>query len=126
MTYSKEFRKLVLKTKDKEGLTFQETAKRFSIGTTTLVRWVKNPTPKTTRNKPPTKIDMEKLRQDVEQYPDSYRYERAERLGVSTTCVQYALKRLRVTYKKNPYASQSGSRKKISVLPNNKEISTRR
>lgn len=119
MAYSKEFRKHVLKIKEKEGLTFRETAKRFCVGITTLVRWVKNPEPRTTRHKTPTKIDMEKLRQDVAQYPDAYMYERAERLGVSRTCIQYALQRLHVTYKKNPYASESGSRKKISVLPKN-------
>ena len=119
MTYSSEFRNVVLKTKEREGLTFQEAAQRFAIGTTTLVRWVKDPIVKTTRNKPATKIDMEKLRQDVVDYPDGYMHERAERLGVSRTCIQYALGRLRVTYKKNPKTSQSGSRKKISVLPEN-------
>jgi len=48
---------------------------------------------------------MAALSEDVHQYPDSYQYERAERLKVSIRCVGYALKRLGVTYKKNPQAS---------------------
>ena len=43
---------------------------------------------------------MEALSLDVKQYNDGYNYERADRLGVSTSCVRYALKRLGISYKK--------------------------
>jgi hypothetical protein len=32
------------------------------------MRWIKTPDPKTTRNKPATKIDMERLAQDIKNY----------------------------------------------------------
>lgn len=117
MTYSLDFRQKVLRVRAKEKLTFIETAKRFDIGLASLVRWSKDIVPQKTRNKPATKIDMEALKKDIEAYPDAYQYERAERLGVSKVGIWYALKRLKVTYKKNSRAPQSGSRKTICILP---------
>ena len=43
---------------------------------------------------------MEKLKQDVEQYPDSYQYERAKRFEVSQRGIALALKRLGISHKK--------------------------
>ena len=100
MTYSADFREKVQEIKEKEGLTYAETAKRFGIGTTSLVRWKDGFEPKRTRNKPPTKINMEALKQDVEQYPDAYQYERAKRFGVSQGGIGSALKRLGISCKK--------------------------
>ena len=117
MTYSVHFRKKVLKIKDQEKLSFEATAKRFSISKTTIVSWTKNIEPQRTRNKKPIKIDMELLKKDIELYPDSYCYERAQRLGASATGIRDAQYRLGVTYKKNSKTSQSGSRKKVYFLP---------
>ena len=38
---------------------------------------------------------------NITKYSDAYQYERAERLGVSQSSIHSALKRLKVTYKKN-------------------------
>lgn len=76
-------------------------SKRFSVGVASVERWSKNIEPKRTRNKLPTKIDWEKLVKDIEEYPDSYQYERAERFKVSRQGIAYALKRLKISYKKN-------------------------
>ncbi|BAP57310.1 transposase [Thioploca ingrica] len=62
-------------------------------------------------NRSTTKIDMEALKRDVEQYPDAYQYERAKRLGVSRRGIGYALKRLEISRKKNVLTSASGCRK---------------
>ena len=105
MSYTKDFRKKVLSVKEKEKLTFKETAKRFCIGTDTLVRWLKKLEPCSKRNKPATKINMEELKKDLISYPDAYAYERAERLKVSTSCVFWAIRRLGVSYKKNSSSS---------------------
>lgn len=83
MTYSIDFRKKVLEIKEKERLTQEETAKRFQIGKTTLIRWHKKIEPQKRRNKPVTKINMDALKKDIEGYPDAYQYERAARLNVS-------------------------------------------
>ena len=117
MTYSIDFRKKVLKIKDKSGLSFTEVAKRFDISKATVFRWSKKIEPQKTRNKKAVKIDMEALKQDIKLYPDSYCYERAVRLGASTTGIRDAQYRLGVTYKKNSETSENGLRKKVYILP---------
>lgn len=120
MTYSRDFRMKVLAVREQENLSMAKVAKRFGVGLKSVLRWSQNIESITKRNKPATKIDMEALKRDVEQYPDAYQYERAERLGVSEGCVFHALKRLNVTYKKNPKSPQGGSRKTLCFLRGNK------
>lgn len=105
MAYSLDFRRHVFKVKQKEQLTFQELSDRFSIPIRTLFRWQQRIEPKTKRNKPSTKIDMEALRKDVKDYPDRYQYERAKAFGVSQSAIFYALQRLKISYKKNAISS---------------------
>lgn len=119
MTYSIDFRRKVFSIKQKEGLSFEQTAKRFNLGKTTLVRWTKKLEPKLTRNKPATKINMEVLKSDVIEYPDAYNYERAKRLGVSTHGIWRALKRLNVTYKKNSKSSKGQARREALLRKEN-------
>jgi transposase len=117
MSYSLDFRKKVLQIREAEGLSLKEVSVRFGIGVTTVFRWTKNLEPCVTRAKPATKIDMEALKRDIEEHPDAYQYERAQRFGVTQTGIWHALRRLKVTYKKNPDASKSGPRKATCVLP---------
>lgn len=105
MSYSLDFRKQVLKIKSQESLTFQQTSERFGIPIRTLFRWQKCIEPKTKRNKPSTKVDMEALLKDVEQNPDHYQYERAKKFGVAQSTIFYALKRLKISNKKNAIPS---------------------
>lgn len=107
MAYSLDFRKRVFAIKKKEGLTFSKTSKRFHIDMRTLFRWQRRLEPKTTRNKPATKIDMQRLREDVQKRPDAFLSERADSLKVSVSCVFYALKRLEISFKKNSVSPQS-------------------
>jgi transposase len=113
--YSLDFRRKVLSVREQEGLTIAEVAARFAVGVASVVRWVKN-----VQRKPPgfrrRKIDLDVLRQDVLAYPDAYQYERAQRLGVRQNAIFLALKKLGVTYKKNPAASQ-GRRARTTHLP---------
>lgn len=118
MTYSSDFRRKVLSVREKEGLTIAEVAARFCVGVASVVRWIKHPDPKRTRNKPATKIDMEGLARDVLEHPDAYQYERAQRMGVSVQGINYALRRLGVSYKKNAQTSQ-GTRRRTAYLPDN-------
>ena len=107
MSYSIDFRQHVLEFKDKHNLSFEETSCHFEISIRSLFRWSKNPNPCLKRNKPATKIDMDALREDVAKYPDDYQRERAVRLGVSQSCIFYALKRLNISCKKNAKSSKS-------------------
>ncbi len=83
-------------------------SKRFGVSMRTLFRWKNRIEPKLKRNKPATKIDMAALKADVKNYPDAYNDERASRLGVSKSCIFYALKRLGMSNKKNTFPSQGG------------------
>ena len=107
MTYSQRYRERVMKVKKEQNLTYEETSKLFGVTMRTLFRWKQNPVAKKTRNKPATKIDMEALRKDVEKYPDRYLYERAKDYGVSAWAIGLALRRLNISSKKKPMASQS-------------------
>jgi len=106
MTYSLDFRRKVIKIKEERGLTFEKTSEHFGIGIRTLFRWQERLEPKKTRNKPATKIDMNKLEQDVLKNPDDFQYERAKRFGVSQWGIGMALRRLNITNKKNSKSSQ--------------------
>ncbi len=105
MAYSLEFRKHVFKVKQKEQLTFAQTSDRFSIPIRTLFRWQNRIEPKSKRNKPATKVDMDALARDVKCNPDLYQHERAKKFGVSQSTIFYALKRLNISYKKNAISS---------------------
>ena len=100
MTYSLDFRQKVLSIKESENLTFEAAASRFCIGKNTLYLWSKELRPKQGKSRPDIKLDKSKLLQDIKDYPDAYQYERAEKLGVSQSCICYALKKLDITYKK--------------------------
>ena len=107
MTYSIDFRQNVLAYKEKHSLTFQQTSEHFDIAIRTLFRWSQQIEPCLTRNKPSTKIDIDSLEKDIAQRPDDYQWERAKRFGVSQPCIHYALKRIKISYKKNTNTSKS-------------------
>ena len=107
MAYAGQFRKKLLSVQDEEGLTNEDVAKRFGVGRNSVSKWKKNPDPVFKRNRPAQKIDMEALKKDVEENPDSFIYERAERFSLSESGMRYALKRLGFSRKKNTKTSQS-------------------
>lgn len=122
MAYSLDFRKQVLSIKSKEKLSIRITASRFGIASTTVVRWLNKIETNYRSNSGALKIDMDLLKKDVEQYPDAYQYERAARLGVSNSCVLYALRRLKISYKKNSASPQSRRRIATVISGKNNKI----
>lgn len=114
--YTLQMRKKLLKIKVEEKLSIRKVAKRFGISPTTVFKWTKEIEVKIRRTKRARKIDMESLKKDVEENPDKYQYERADKFGVSQRGIGYALKRLCVSYKKNTKASKS-RRGKAYYLP---------
>lgn len=112
MAYPLKFREHVFKVKKEKGLSFRELAEQVSIGIATLMRWARRIEPVKKRDKPSIKINLEALARDVEKYPDAYQRERAVRFKVSRQGIDWALKKLGVTYKKNP----SGIRR-LTLLP---------
>jgi len=120
--YTLDYRQRVLAIKVSKKLTFEETSEQFEVGIATLFRWAKRITPMTTRNKPATKINMKRLKKDVEKNPDAYQWERAKRFKVTSRTIGYALKRLGITYKKNSVASQSGRKGAYEIPKKNKTV----
>ena len=47
------------------------------------------------------KLDWKELEKDVKQNPESKLADRAKKFGVNTTAIFYALKRMKITIKKN-------------------------
>jgi transposase len=107
MTYSVCFRKKVLSYKNKHNLSIRVTAKHFEIGINSVVRWLEKPEPAKTKSRPSIKIPDDALRKDVEDYPDDFLYERAQRFGVTAAGIHLALKRLNLSRKKNTKTSKS-------------------
>ena len=107
MTYSVDLRRKLLTIKEKNNLTYKETATLVGVGINTLIRWNKKLDPQSTRNKPATKINSDALLEDVKNYPDAYLRERAERLNASKSGIYDALKRLGISCKKNIFTPQS-------------------
>lgn len=89
-----------------EGHTEKETAETFKVSTFTIWKW-KSKLKETGTLEPQKrcetwrKIDPGKLRKYVEEHPDAYQYEIAEAFGVRLYAIQKALKRLKITRKKN-------------------------
>lgn len=115
MTYSADFRAQVIKSVKEQGMSIRQACIFYDMSKTALQRWLKNPSIKQTRDKPPSKIPNEALLKDVAQYPDDYMYERAQRLGCSKSGIDIALKRLGISQKKDIRASKSLFDKKSSV-----------
>ena len=111
MTYSIDFRKQVLRS-IKDGMTIREAAAFYELSTSSIHSWQQSLAPKTTRNKAPTKISNEALLKDVEQHPDDYMYERAQRLNCSKSGIEAALKRLSISQKKDTRPPEILSNKK--------------
>jgi len=107
MTYSIDFRKKVFDYKDKHELTFEQVSEHFEVSMRSLFRWEKELEPATTKKRPALKVDMDMLKNDVKMLPDSYQWERAQRLGVGQPAIHYALKRLNLSYKKNSVSPKS-------------------
>ena len=99
MSYPIHFRKKIL-AKLEEGQSIRAVAQHFEINKNTIVEWKKRIEIKRTRPRKPSKVDDDALRADIEQYPDDYQYERAERLGVSTHAVFNALHAAGISRKK--------------------------
>ena len=115
MTYSADFRAQVIKSVKSKDMSIREACTFYNISKTALQRWLKNPSIKQTRNKPPSKIPNDVLLKDVEQHPDDYMYERAQRLNCSKSGIEIALKRLGISQKKDLRTSKSVSNKKSDI-----------
>lgn len=106
MAYSADIKRLAMTMIYSKKYTYEHIHKTLLISERTIKNWVKlNKNNDLYTIKPRSnasrKINDEALRTYITQNPDAYLYEIAEHLGVSTSGVHDALKRLGISYKKN-------------------------
>ena len=105
MAYEKVFREKVLRYIDK-GHTMEEAHEVFDVGTTTIKGWKKllketGGLDKRPLNRKHKKIDPVLLKAYMDEHPDSYLREIAEVFHCSEVSVFTALRRHKITRKKN-------------------------
>ena len=105
MSYEIKYRRRALEYLN-EGHSIRATASVFSVSTRTLQNWKKQLKetgelePKK-RRETWKKIDPEQLRDYLIKHPDAYLKEMAEEFGCSDVAIIKALRRLKITRKKN-------------------------
>jgi len=105
MAYSVDLRKKVMDFIG-EGNAIEEAHRVFKVGTTTIREWRKLLNEQGKLDKRPLerghkKVCPEKLRAYMKENPDSYLRETAEVFNCTEQAIFYALKRLKITRKKN-------------------------
>ena len=89
-----------------EGHSQEEAHRVFKVGTSTIKAWKKLQAEtgnlgKRELHRSFKKVDPEKLRANVSEYPDAYLKEIGAKLGCDESAVRKALRRLKITRKKN-------------------------
>ena len=118
LSSSKDFEQALreLAVKYRQNHSIKETCEAFEISATTLNKWVKRykqtgSLANKVLNRKHKKIEGAKLLKDVEEHPDDFNYERAQRFTCSAEAIRLAMKRLKITQKKdNTLRCRTGKR----------------
>ena len=109
MAYSLDLRQRVLARVD-EGHSVEATATLFQVSPATIYRWRhRSSLERTVVPHRRRKLDPEALRQHVRDYPEARLKDRAKAFGVHPSAIGHALKRHRITVKKNSSATGSAT-----------------
>lgn len=109
MAYSLDLRQRVM-ARLKEGHSVEDTAILFQVSPATIYRWRNRPSlARTVVTQRRRKLDAEALRQHVRDYPEARLKDRAKAFGVHPSALGFALKRHRITVKKNSSATVSAT-----------------
>jgi transposase len=117
MAYCAEYRQRVLEFWSRPGNSLRKTAEVFGISTNTLSNWKRlqketGNLEKKSIERPQKKINLEELRQILQQNPDKFQRELAEHFGVARASIYGALKKLGFTRKKKLSCTKKGTSKK--------------
>jgi transposase len=103
MQYSEDLRRRVVKYV-RQGGRKVEAAKRFGVCRAVVYQWLErgaNLAPKKPGPKKAHKLDWEALRKAVEERPETMKTEWAREFGVGTTAINYAMRKMNLSRKKN-------------------------
>lgn len=109
MSYSIDLRKKVVNYV-RNGGTVTNGAKIYQIGRTTIYEWLKreNLSPIKVEHRQ-RKLDWNALKKDVQQNPDLRLIDRARNFNVTINAIFFALKKMKITRKKNNYVIKKES-----------------
>jgi transposase len=121
MAYDEKFRMRAVTFKD-NGHTFKELKETFGICSHSYYGWKKNKkatgffAPKSEKKTRKRKIDPEELKSAIEEKPDAYLRELAEKFNCSTTAVHKRLEQLKITYKKRHLPIRRNPKKTEQII----------
>ena len=109
MAYSLDLRERVM-ARVNEGHSVEDTATLFQVSPATIYRWRNRASlERTVVPQRRRKLAPEALRQHVRDYPEARLKDRAKDFGVHPSAIGHALKRHRITVKKNSSATASAT-----------------
>lgn len=128
--YEKQYRERVISYIE-AGHSQREAAEHFGVGTTTISRWVRlkrktGSLKDSPPSRPTRKLHNEELMAYVKEHPDAYLSEIAEHFKCAASSVHYALKRLKITYKKSEILQRAGRKKAKRLHSERKQNFSRR
>jgi transposase len=117
MAYSLDFRQLAVRKIREEGLTQQVVATLLNIARSTLQDWLGRETLEAAKPGPTTsRLDRNRLQALVDEAPDLYLDEYAEKLGSTRSTVAYNVKVLNISRKKK-HAVRRAKRRSAQQIP---------
>ena len=101
MTYSLDLRERVVRYVNNGG-SKASASRKFEVSVWCVQDWCnrENLAPKK-HGRRRRKLDWDSLKEDVRRYPDKLLRERAATFGVYINAIDYALKQMKITHKKN-------------------------
>ena len=129
MSYSKRYRERTIEYRQ-AGHTLEETHQTFKVSRSTIQNWERQlketgDLGKKELHRGFRKIDPEKLKAYVVEHPDAYQSEMAEAFGCSESGIRDALRRHKITRKKDNPLSGAGAAKSSSVSGTNQGCTAR-
>ena len=130
MSYPEKYRQRTIEYRQ-EGHTLEETKEIFKVSISTIRAWEKRSKEKgdlkpKIPERPFKKIDPEKLKIYVEEHPDAYQNEIAKAFKCSPEAVRKALKRLKITRKKDKQIERTKTGKSRRIHRKNSFYSFRK
>ena len=119
MSYPRKYRERTIEYRQ-GGHTLEETHRIFKVSKSTIQKWEKQlketgDLGKKELHRGFRKIDPEKLKAYVAEHPDAYQSEMAQVFGCSESGIRDALRRCKITRKKDDQIPRTGAAKSRSI-----------
>ena len=130
MSYPVKYRERTIEYR-KAGHTLEETHQTFQVSISTIRKWEKQLEKEGNLEKKPLhrsykKVNPEKLKEYLSEHPDAYQKEIAKEFSCSATAIYLAMKRLKITRKKDNEISGTGQEKSSGVSGEDQRLSHRK